>query len=273
MFLDRIVASKRQEVEALKQRAGAADFEKIIAGLGPCKGFERALTAHKRRSVGLIAEIKKASPSKGLIRADFHPVELARAYAAAGADCLSVLTDEPFFQGANAYLQDVRSAVDLPILRKDFTLDPIQVYEARAIGADAILLIAAILDDWRMRELYRLAKDLGMDVLIEVHDEEELERALALQPTLIGINNRNLKTFVTDLAVTERLIGRMPKEAAVVSESGISKPEDISLLRSMGVQVVLVGEHFMRQPDVEAAVHRLMGPVAARHEDKAGRPT
>lgn len=271
MFLDRIVASKRREVEALKQRVSVADFEKTIAGLGPCKGFERALTAQRKRSMGLIAEIKKASPSKGLIRADFHPVELARAYAGAGADCLSVLTDEPFFQGSNAYLQDVRNAVELPILRKDFTLDPIQVYEARAIGADAVLLIAAILDDRRMRELYRLAKDLGMDVLIEVHDEAELERSLALRPTLIGINNRNLKTFVTDLAVTERLIGRMPKEVTVVSESGISGPEDIAKLQSIGAKAVLVGEHFMRQPDVGAAVHRLMGPATALNEDKAGR--
>ncbi|WP_010495131.1 indole-3-glycerol phosphate synthase TrpC [Paenibacillus elgii] len=259
MFLDRIVATKRQEVASLKERITIAEMEKTIAGLAPCLGFERALSAGRKRPMGLIAEVKKASPSKGLIREDFEPVRLAKAYEEAGADCLSVLTDAPYFQGSNDYLSRVRQAVGVPLLRKDFTIDPHQIYEARCIGADAILLIAAILTTEQMREYQSIARSIGLDVLIEVHDQEELARVLELNPTMIGINNRNLQTFVTDLHTTEQLVDSIPKGTTVVSESGISKPEEIEWLRSVGAHAVLVGEHFMRQPDVSEAVHDLMG--------------
>ncbi|MFD0680911.1 MULTISPECIES: indole-3-glycerol phosphate synthase TrpC [unclassified Paenibacillus] len=261
MFLDKIVATKQQEVAALKSRISLSEMEQGIASLPACLGFEKALLSKGRnRSMGLIAEVKKASPSKGLIRADFDPVSLAQAYEAAGTDCISVLTDVDYFQGSNDYLSLVRRSVGVPILRKDFTIDLHQIYEARLIGADAILLIAAILTTSQMKEFSATAKRIGLDVLIEVHDKEELDRVLELDaPTLIGINNRNLKTFVTDLKTTEELIAHMPKGVTVVSESGISQPSEIAYLQSIGAEAVLIGEHFMRQPVVEQAVHDLMG--------------
>jgi indole-3-glycerol phosphate synthase len=259
MFLDKIVATKRQEVERLQQTFSISQAEKEISKLPPCRGFERALTERKRRPVGLIAEVKKASPSKGLIRADFEPVTLARAYERAGADCISVLTDADYFQGSNEYLTAVRQAVGVPLLRKDFTIDVRQIYEARLIGADAVLLIAAILTTAQMKQFLTEARNLGMDALVEVHDREELERALELDATLIGINNRNLKTFVTDLKTTEQLIAHIPSGKTIVSESGISSAADMDYLQSIGADAVLIGEHFMRQPSVEQAVHELMG--------------
>ncbi|MBD2869666.1 indole-3-glycerol phosphate synthase TrpC [Paenibacillus arenilitoris] len=266
MFLDKIVATKRAEVEALTGQLQIADAEKRIAQLGPCRGFERALSAQgRKRSMGLIAEVKKASPSKGLIRADFDPARLAAAYEAAGADCISVLTDRDYFQGDNAFLGDVRDTVGVPLLRKDFTIDARQIYEARLIGADAILLIAAILTPAQLGEFHDLAKALGMDALVEVHNREELEDVLALDKAkLIGINNRDLKTFVTDLKTTEALIGLMPKDVTVISESGIAGRADMDYLQSAGAHGVLVGEHFMRREDVGAAVNDLMGAVTAR---------
>lgn len=261
MFLDQIVATKRKEVERLKESFSTSKIENAIAAMPPCLGFEKTLSMPSRRTMGLIAEVKKASPSKGLIRADFHPVRLAQAYEAAGTDCISILTDVDYFQGSNAYLSEVREAVNVPILRKDFTIDFRQIYEARAIGADAILLIAAILTTEQMREFINVARDLGLDILVEVHDREELERVLQLDATLIGINNRNLKTFVTDIQTTEELIRCIPKGATVVSESGISAPREIEYLQSIGAHAVLVGEHFMRQPDVQQAVHDLMSPL------------
>jgi indole-3-glycerol phosphate synthase len=263
MYLDRIVAVKRGEVEALKERLTAAEAERRIAELPPCRGFARTLAEGRRREVGLIAEVKKASPSKGLIREDFHPVELARSYEAAGADCLSVLTDREFFQGANEYLTRIREAVGLPLLRKDFTIDPLQIYEARLIGADAILLIAAILTPDELKSYHRLAKDLGMDALVEVHDRREFETVLELGiAELVGINNRDLRTFVTDLKTTEELARLVPDDATLVSESGIMSPADLERVRAAGADAVLVGEHFMRQPDVGEAVHALMGTIA-----------
>ncbi|WP_166239388.1 indole-3-glycerol phosphate synthase TrpC [Paenibacillus turpanensis] len=262
MYLDRIVADKQEEVKELKERVTSAELERRIAGLPACRGFERALHDRKR-GMGLIAEVKKASPSKGLIRADFDPVTLAQAYERAGTDCISVLTDVKHFQGAADYLTLVREAVKVPLLRKDFTIDEMQVLEARVIGADAILLIAAILTDAQLKSLHRLAKDIGMDVLVEVHDREELERVLEQDVSLVGINNRNLKTFVTDLAVTEQLIPIIPKGKMVVSESGISAPAEINRLYDAGSRAVLIGEHFMRQPNVEEAVFSLMGPLAS----------
>ncbi|RTE10451.1 indole-3-glycerol phosphate synthase TrpC [Paenibacillus whitsoniae] len=259
MFLDKIVATKRLEVEAM-QNFSIAEAEKEIAQLPPCLGFERSLSSGRNRAMGLIAEVKKASPSKGLIRPDFEPVELAKSYAAAGTDCISVLTDVDYFQGSNAYLQAVRQAVSVPLLRKDFTIDPKQIYEARLLGADAILLIAAILTTEQMKAYLALARDLGMDALVEVHDREELERALELNTTFIGINNRNLKTFVTDLATTEELTQLIPEGVTVVSESGISSVEDLAFVQKAGAKAVLIGEHFMRQPVVGDAIEALMGP-------------
>lgn len=263
MFLDRIVATKHKEVAALAERFSLAEAEKQIAYMPACRGFIRALTEGRKRQMGLIAEVKKASPSKGLIREDFHPVTLAKAYEEARTDCLSVLTDTDYFQGSNEYLQQVRAAVEVPILRKDFTIDYRHIYEARLIGADAVLLIAAILTTEQMREYLQLSRDLGLDALVEVHDEEELSRVLELDAQLIGINNRNLKTFVTDLQTTERLVGMIPQGKTIVSESGISRPEEIAYLSSVGAEAVLIGEHFMRQPIVGKAVEDLLDVPAA----------
>lgn len=258
MFLDKIVSTKYREIAELKERVNEDALEREIAKLPACRGFEHALTTGKRRSMGLIAEVKKASPSKGLIRADFDPVAIARAYEQAGADCISVLTDEEYFQGSFEYLTQVHEAVRVPLLRKDFILDPVQILEARLIGADAILLIAAILNRTQLSNYARLAKDLGMDVLVEVHDAEELAMVLETDATLIGINNRNLKTFVTDLKTTEQLIPSISSGVTIVSESGIAGPADLKYLASIGAHAVLVGEHFMRQEDVGQAVHALM---------------
>ncbi|MFE5317184.1 indole-3-glycerol phosphate synthase TrpC [Paenibacillus sp. NPDC056579] len=263
MFLDKIVATKQHEVAALKEKITIAEMERQIASLPSCLGFERAISSGRNRSMGLIAEVKKASPSKGLIREDFEPVKLAQAYVSAGADCLSVLTDVDYFQGSNDYLSQVRQAVKVPILRKDFTIDLHQIYEARCIGADAILLIAAILTTEQLKQFSEAARSIGLDVLIEVHDKEELDRVLELNPTLVGINNRNLKTFVTDLKTTEQLIIHIPDHVTVVSESGISQPSEIGYLQSIGAKAVLIGEHFMRQPVVGQAVHDLMGVYEA----------
>lgn len=262
MFLDKIVAVKKQEVERLRNDVGLAALEKRIAGLPATLGFRRALVERANRPMGLIAEVKKASPSKGLIRPDFDPVAIAKAYEEAGADCLSVLTDESFFQGGNAYLSAVREAVRVPLLRKDFTIDTLHVYEARAIGADAILLIAAILTKDEMKRFLTEASALGLDAIVEVHNAAELDTALDLGADLVGINNRDLHTFVTDLAVTEQLLESIPNDRFVISESGLSKPEDVQRVSAAGAKAVLVGEHFMRQPDVAEAVEALMGARA-----------
>lgn len=263
MFLNRIVATKQQEVARLADNFNLNQAEKQISQMGACAGFERALSTGRKRSMGLIAEVKKASPSKGLIRPDFHPVELAKSYEAAGTDCISVLTDETYFQGSNDYLSAVRQAVSVPLLRKDFTIDERQIYEARLIGADAILLIAAILTPKQLGRYLEIAKSIGLDVLVEVHDRPELEAVLELgTASLIGVNNRNLRTFETNLKTTEELIGFMPAGVTIVSESGIAGATDIGYLQSIGAQAVLVGEHFMRQASVERAVEDLLGPVS-----------
>lgn len=261
MFLDRIVATKHEEVDSLKKSLSISDAERTISELSACRGFEQAL-AVRNRPVGLIAEVKKASPSKGLIRPDFHPVSLAKAYESAGTDCISVLTDKDYFQGSIEYLKQIREHVKVPLLRKDFTIDEHQIYEARLIGADAILLIAAILTKSQLSSFYTLARDLGLDVLVEVHNRPELETVLEIgKASLIGVNNRDLKTFVTDLNVTEQLISLMPKGIITVSESAISSTDDITFVRDAGAQAVLVGEHFMRQANVETAVNELLGLV------------
>jgi len=256
--LTEICDNKRLEVAARKQVATLGALDARAAGQSPPRGFRRALEARAATGFGLIAEIKKASPSKGLIRADFHPADHARAYAEGGAACLSVLTDAPYFQGHEDYLVAARAACDLPVLRKDFMVDPWQVAEARAIGADAILIIVAALDDARMVEIESAALERGMDVLVEVHNEAEVERAARLRSRLIGVNNRDLKRFVTDIATTERLAPLMPEGTLLVSESGINSHADLVRLAAGGARCFLVGESLMRQSDVAAATRTLL---------------
>ncbi len=257
-ILAKIVAKKRLEIEERQQATPVDELRAIANDASPCRGFVEALFSARSRSLpAVIAELKKASPSEGTIRPDFDPPEIARSYAEHGATCLSILTDESFFQGADDYLRRGREAVDLPILRKDFTIDPYQVVEARAIGADAILLIVAILTDAELASLGALATDLGLDVLIEVHDEQELESALALSPRIVGINNRDLRNFTTSLDTTTGLLSRIPDDVLVVSESGIKTPADVAELAGAGVSAFLVGTAFMRSPDPGVELARL----------------
>jgi indole-3-glycerol phosphate synthase len=255
--LDSIVAQKREEIAAAKRRRGEADLERAAADAPPVRDFVAALRAAP--DVGLIAEIKKASPSAGLIRDDFDPVEIAKIYEAHGASCLSVLTDEQFFQGHLDYLTAVRRAVSRPVLRKDFVLDRYQVFEARAAGADAVLLIAECLDDAALRELYGQITALGMTALVELYEPANLDRVLALGPPLVGVNNRNLKTFVTDLKHTLHLATKMPPGVLLVSESGIRTREDVQRLKAAGCGAILVGETLMRSPDIGKMVDELLG--------------
>jgi len=257
--LTEICDRKRLHVAERKRTISLAELEGAAATRSAPRGFRAALDAKVAvGGYGLIAEIKKASPSKGLIRLDFDPPAHARAYQGGGAACLSVLTDEPYFQGADAYLVAAREAVSLPCLRKDFMIDPWQVAEARSLGADAILIIVAALDDGLMAEIEAAAIDHGMDTLIEVHDAGELDRALKLRSRLIGVNNRNLKDFSVDLARTEELAGRAPAGCTFVAESGLGSKADLDRLSSHGVNCFLVGESLMRQDDVTAATHRLL---------------
>ena len=259
-ILREICEEKQRHIATRKQTVPVAELEAMGREVTPPRGFAQALrTAASQQRPGLIAEIKKASPSGGVIRPDFDPEALARAYHAGGATCLSVLTDRPYFQGEDAYLGLARNACVLPVLRKDFMLDPYQIIESRALGADCVLLIMAALSDDQAGELHMIASQLGMDVLVEVHDAAELERALPLNPTLLGINNRNLKTMQVNLQTSLTLLPMVPLDAVAVCESGLKTHADIQKMQNGGIYAFLVGESLMRQHDVTAATQQLLG--------------
>ncbi len=256
-ILDKIVATKREEIAAAKSATSELALRERLAGAPPLRDFFAALAAPG--PIKLIAEVKKASPSAGIIRSDFDPVAIAQTYAAHGATCLSVLTDEQYFQGHLDYLKAIRQAVDLPLLRKDFILDTYQLVEARLAGADAVLLIAECLDDCNLRKLHNAAIELGLAPLVELYDPENLPRVLAAGATLIGVNNRDLRTFVVDLDHTLRIRRDVPDNCVLVGESGIRTRDDVERLECAGVDAILVGESLTREPDIGAAVNRLLG--------------
>lgn len=256
-ILDQIVATKGREIAAARQRRPESELVAALAAAPPPRDFFAALA--KPGPIRLIAEVKKASPSQGVIRADFDPVAIAQTYERHGAACISVLTDESYFQGSLDYLQQIRAAVDLPVLRKDFILDRYQLLEARAAGADAVLLIAECLDDCRLRALHNEALELGLTPLVELYEPANLPRVLEAGATLVGVNNRDLRTFQVDLGHTLRLREQIPADCLLVGESGIRTREDVQRLQAAGVDAMLVGESLMRQPDIGAAVDRLLG--------------
>ena len=259
-ILDKIAAYKREEIALAETQTPRSVLEKKILESSPPRGFRARLQKQRSKGeFGLIAEIKKASPSKGVIRADFNPVALACAYREGGATCLSVLTDKPSFEGSLDYLKAVRSAVDMPLLRKDFLLNPYQVSEARAFGADCILVVLAMVNDQIARDLVRTAREYGMDSLVEIHDQSDLDRALDLGADMIGINNRDLKTFNVDLGTTLNLVPQIPKDVLIVAESGLAARADLERLADAGVTTFLIGESLMRQSDVAAATRALIG--------------
>ena len=261
-ILKKILARKSEEIAERTRRVPLKELRRHVEDAPAPRGFVRAI--EDRLTAGhpaVIAEIKKASPSRGVLRADFRPADIAKSYACHGAACLSVLTDVDFFQGSDAYLQEARAACELPVLRKDFTVDVYQVYEARTIGADAILLIAAALSDAQMNELAALATELNLDVLVEVHDGKELDRALRLDARLIGINNRDLRTFETRLETTLNLLPAIPKDRIIVTESGILSPDDVARMRNHNVNAFLVGEAFMKAEDPGVQLEKLFGRV------------
>jgi indole-3-glycerol phosphate synthase len=260
--LDEILDHKREEVTARQRQRPTSALRKLAQAAPPTRGFTAAIaSAIEAGKPAVIAEIKKASPSKGVIRTDFDPESIAVSYQAAGATCLSVLTDERFFQGHDDYLVSAHNAVELPVLRKDFIIDEYQLYEARVLGADCVLLIVAAVNIIQLTVLYHTARALGLDVLMEVHDETELAAALSLSPTLVGINNRNLKTFDTSLQTTYQLLSGIPPQTVVVTESGIASRQDVLEMRENGVHCFLVGEAFMRKDDPGAALKEMFAPL------------
>lgn len=263
MILDKIVQVKRQEVAAAKQKLPLAELIKLTKNVAPCRNFKAALAAGS--AVSLIAEVKKASPSKGLIRPNFDPVQLAEDYREGGAQALSVLTDEQFFQGSLTYLKLIRERVNLPLLRKDFVIDPYQIYQARVAGADAVLLIARILSAAELDEYLGIVRELGMDALVETHTTTDLAKSVAAGAEIIGINNRDLATFTTNLTKTTELAPHVPANCLLVSESGINRQEDVELLRTAGVKAVLVGEALAKEDDVVSATRKLLGLAENRH--------
>jgi indole-3-glycerol phosphate synthase len=267
-ILAEILSTKREEIAALKSSPLAADLSRMALDQPPPRGFASALRTASKDGYGLIAEIKKASPSKGLIREDFDPAAIAKAYQAGGATCLSVLTDQTYFRGRLDDLVAARAAVALPVLRKDFMIDTVQVTEARAHGADAILIIMAAVDDGLAQELEDAASDYDMDVLVEVHNSEELDRARQLKSTLLGVNNRNLKTMETSLQTAAGLLSDFPENRIAVAESGLSSPDDLALMADHGARCFLIGESLMRRDDIEAATKAILASPASRK--KAG---
>ena len=258
-ILDRILETKRAEVAAKKATTSLASLEAMISRRDGPRGFKAALDKKAKTGPALIAEVKKASPSKGVIRENFDPPAHALAYLKGGAACLSVLTDEQYFQGDDAYLAQIHDTVPLPLLRKDFMIDPWQAHESRALGADAILIIVAALDDMRMAEIEAAALDCRLDVLVEVHDEKELDRALRLKSRLIGVNNRDLRDFTVSFDRTYELVGKAPKDCTFVAESGLSSRADLDAMRAHGVNCFLVGESLMRAENITAATRELLG--------------
>ena len=258
-ILDTILAYKRDEVAERQSRLSLAELRTACLNLPPTRGFQSALQTPKIGPVTLIAEVKKASPSAGIIREDFDPVAIARTYEEAGASCLSVLTDEKFFQGHDEYFRSIREAVTLPMIRKDFVVSQWQIYESRLLGADAVLLIAAALTPLELRDFHGLAQSLGMDALVEVHTEGEMQAALEVEARLIGINSRNLNTFVTDLDTVARLAAQVPGDATLVAESGLKTFADVRQVADAGAKAILVGETLMRAADIGAAIRELMG--------------
>ncbi len=257
-ILEKIRSYKIEEIKNLKSRYRLSVLEDLIQEQSPPKGFRKSLISASSQGYGLIAEVKKASPSKGIIRKDFNPLELAKAYEAGGATCISVLTDSPSFQGKGKYLEEISKAVSLPTLRKDFMLDPYQIYEARSLGADCILLILAMIEDDLAKELEESAIALGMDVLVEVHNLQELERALEFKSNLIGINNRNLNTFEVSLDTSLELVKKIPAGIHVVSESGLFTRKDLDYLATAGIRSFLIGESLMRKKDIVTATKNLL---------------
>lgn len=257
--LQEICEKKRAHVEAQKKSAPLAELKTQLANAEAPRGFIASLEKKAANGdLAMITEVKKASPSKGIIRADFNPAEIAKTYQAGGAACISVLTDEPYFQGRDEYLTEVKNAVSLPVLRKDFMINEYQIYESRALGADCILIIMAALDDQTAKALHDLSIDLGMDVLVEVHNEEELDRALKFSPRMIGINNRNLKTLSVDVQTSFDLIEKMPADCLKVSESGLADVQTLEKLQQSGFKAFLVGESLMREPDIATALKTLI---------------
>ena len=257
--LQKILARKQVEISERLAQSSLEELREKVADYPATRGFTHALqTKVKQQQTAVIAEIKKASPSKGLIRPDFDPISIAKSYEAGGATCLSVLTDHDFFQGSENYLKEARQACQLPVLRKDFMIDPYQIYEARAIGADCVLLIVSALSKASLHKLYELSLSLGLDVLIEVHDDKELKTALALEPAIIGINNRNLRTFETSLETTIELNHKVPEKTLVITESGIHTHADIQLMRDNNIHAFLIGEAFMRAKDPGQQLQKLL---------------